>query len=169
LELNSSGSSNPSILKVLDYEVQMFLGTRHLLSNSKFGEGRKALIAKNAIVESSLIHTRILADIFLSRSKYPDDIHLQDLGLVNNGESGVLIKSLEDAYGKPKDKNSNCWTINKMLAHPTTLRSESYDYSIVYQTLDSPITALIKHIYSSLSRPIPFHQSEKDVSPNNKV
>ena len=161
MEHNLYSPSSHSTLKVLDYEVQMFLGTRHLLSHLQFGEGLEAQLAKNAIVESSLIHTRILADIFLSRSKYPDDINLRNLGFDSNSESEVLVKSLEVAYGKTNDKNGNCWTINKMLAHPTTLRSESYNYTAVYAGLDGPITALINHIYSLSDRPIPPYQSGK--------
>jgi hypothetical protein len=159
MEYTPSSSNSLSAWKVLDYEVQMFLGTIHLRRLSFIGKEPKAQIVRNALVESSLLHTRILADIFLSRSTYPDDIHLRDLGFDNFEEDDTFSKeidALDQAYGKSKDENSKCWIINKMLAHPTSQRSESYDYSPVFSALDDLITALINHIYSIVRRPLPF-------------
>jgi hypothetical protein len=145
--------------RILDYEVQMFLGIDHLRSHLKVGGGIETQLFKNALVESSLLHIRILTDIFLSRGKRTDDINLEQLGFSTNSIEPVIaekIKALTIVYGEASDQTSNCWTINKRLAHPTTHRTEGYNYSNLFESLDKPLKAIIEYIYDREKRPLPF-------------
>lgn len=140
---------------VMDYEVQMYFGTSHVRNNLQCVESDNTRVLKNALVESSLIHARILADILTSKGKMPDDINLKDL----ISERSILIEeisALETAYGKSNEENSICWTINKRFAHPTSHRSDSYDYSKEFNELDFHIKPLIIRIYSLAKRPLPI-------------
>jgi len=145
--------------RILDYEVQMFLGIGYLRSNLKVEGGVEAQLIRNALVESSLIHIRILTDIFLNKGNQPDDIKLEQLGFdVKSSETMFRekINVLRSAYGESKDPTSNCWAINKRLAHPTTHRTEGYDYSSLFAAMDEPLKKLIKYIYEFEKRPLPF-------------
>lgn len=162
---NSTHNIKDEIWRILDYEVQMFLGTGHLRSLRIEGNNEAQLI-RNALVESSLLHIRILTDIFLSRGKQPDDITLEVLGFDSNANEPTLaenIKKLAMAYGKASDRESNCWIINKRLAHPTTHRTKGYDYSNVFATLEKPLKAIIEYIYSSVKRQLPFPLTTRDI------
>jgi hypothetical protein len=152
-------SDKARVWDVVGYEVLMFLGTSHVRKHLKGGNGPNTQIIRNALVESSLLHMRILADIFLSRGSKPDDIHLEELGFVVSGQDDVLadkIGAFEKVYGKSSDKNSKCWIINKMLAHPTTHRSDRYAYGTVFNELDIPLKSIIEYIYSSTRRQLPY-------------
>ena len=145
--------------RILDYEVQMFLGIGHLRSNLKIDGGHEAQLIRNALVESSLLHIRILIDIFLSRGKQYDDINLEQLGYDSKSIEPIFlekINTLKRVYGEPSDKTSNCWTINKRLAHPTTHRTEGYDYSNLFKSLDKPLKEIIHYFYENQARPLPF-------------
>ena len=142
---------------VLDYEVQMYLGTSYLRENLKGENGPNTQIIRNSLVESTLLHIRILSDLLLNRCKYPDDINRTKLGLnFEEGELAEKVKALADKYGQPKEKNSNCWIINKKLAHPTTHRSDSYDYAEVFNSLDKPLKDLIECVYTLKEKNTPF-------------
>ncbi len=154
-----SRSEKSRAWKVVGYEVLMFLGTDHVRKHLRGGTGPNTQIIKNALVESSLLHMRILADIFLSRGKQPDDIHLERLGFSVGEEDVTLtdkVNALERVYGKSSVRESVCWTINKMLAHPTMHRSESHDYSDVFNKLDQPLGSIIEYIYRSAKRQLPY-------------
>ena len=145
--------------RILDYEVQMFLGMDHIRSHLKVDGGVNAQLLQNALVESSLLHIRILTDIFLSRAKWSDDIKLEQLGFASNSNDSILaerISALAAAYGEASDSASNCWSINKRLAHPTIHRSEGYNYSTLFATLDKPLRAIIEYVYNSAKRSLPF-------------
>jgi len=153
----SSSEINAKVWRILDYEVQMFLGIDYVRSHLQV-KGNAQLI-KNALVESSLLHVRILADIFLSRGKQADDIDLEQLGFSTDSIEPILVEkvnALAVAYGKANDPTSNCWILNKMLAHPTKYRTEGYDYSKLFAVLDEPLRAIIEYIYDCAKRPPPF-------------
>lgn len=154
-----SQDTKSSVWEVLEYEILMFLGTSHVRRHLKGGNGPNTQIMKNALIESSLLHIRILADIFLSRGNRPDDIRLTELGFILSQEDSILaekIGALEKVYGKSSEENSKCWVINKMLAHPTTYRSNTYDYGNVFDELDKPLKSIIEYIYSTTGRRLPY-------------
>ena len=49
---------------VVEYEVEMFIQTSELLSSER-PEFKNMSVVRNAIIESRLLHTRILVDVFL--------------------------------------------------------------------------------------------------------
>ena len=121
MEYTSSSSNSLSAWMVLDYEIWMFLGTRHLRRHSFTGKEPEAQLVRNSLVESSLLHIRILADIFLSRRTYPDNIYLRDLGLDNLVEDDTFSKeidALDQAYGKSKKKTANAGLSTKYSLTP---------------------------------------------------
>ena len=84
-------------------------------------------------------YTRQLADILLSRGRGADDINLSDL---LPGFLPTLIGKLRSEYGNGSSQGDACWTLNKKLAHPTTHRTDSHDYS----DLLTRLTPLLDHI-----------------------
>ena len=156
---DSTSNTKDKAWRILDYEVQMFLGIGYLRSHLKVEGGNEARLVQNALVESSLLHIRILTDIFLNRGKQPDDINLEQLGFDAKAIEPIFsekINTLRSVYGKSSDQSSNCWTINKRLAHPTLHRTEGYDYSNLFKSLDEPLKKIIEYIYACEGRPLPF-------------
>ena len=87
----------------------------------------------NAIAESLLLHTRILMDILKSKtSQDGDDIKLTDL---LPGFAPSRLQQLTELYGDRNTEGSPCWTINKYLAHPTKLRTDSHEYTDIVEKL----------------------------------
>ena len=126
---------------IFKYEVDMFRATLSLCNN-----GSKEFFAQavqNALVESLLLHARILVDILLSRSPGSDDVTL--FQLLPNFTSPDLYE-LKTLYRSWRDPGSPCWILNKMLAHPSSLRSDHYDYSAPMQRLAPCIMKLIAQI-----------------------
>ncbi len=141
-------STNDSWI-IFDYEVEMYFSTRVAIAN------RQDRILKNALVESAMLHTRILVDILLDRGSSPDDLHLEDL-LPTSKKSKALesaLVSLKSAWGNSSKVNSPCWTLNKMLAHATTLRSASHDYGAVMNAVDPHVIMAIGEIATLADRP----------------
>lgn len=102
----STGNIRDKAWRILDYEVQMFLGVDYIRSHLKVDGGGEAQLIRNALVESSLIHIRILTDVFLSRTKWSDDIKLEQLGFDLNSNDPILaekISTLAVAYGEASD------------------------------------------------------------------
>lgn len=131
-----------ALWEVYDYEVSMFremlrIGTSPV-ECQKFPPP-----VQNAIVESMLLHLRILVDILLSRGSGSDDINLRDL--LPSFKSSVRTK-LTTAYGDGKTVNSPCWQLNKRLAHPTQIRSSSYSYNHVLHALVPLVIQLLNEI-----------------------
>jgi hypothetical protein len=152
-------TTNEKVWRILDYKVQMFLGIDYVRSHLRIEGVNDARLIRNALVESSLLHIRILTDIFLSRGKRPDDINLEQLGFDIDSIEQIFaekISALLTAYGDPSDQTSNCWIVNKRLAHPTTYRTEGYDYSELFNSMDMPLKVIIESIYGYAKRPIPF-------------
>jgi hypothetical protein len=126
---------------VHDYEVDMF---RSLLDLCKTGKHKSfPHPIPNATVESLLLHTRILVDILLSRDQGSDDVKLKELLPAFDSPK---IAELEQRYGNRKIEKSPCWTLNKMLAHPSSLRSDGYDYTATMNELEPLILSLLEEI-----------------------
>ena len=112
--------------RVFDYEVDMFEKTLGLCRCDALKSFDHPI--PNAVLESLLLHTRILCDILLSRGRDPDDIKLK--GLLP-GFASSEIKKLELAYGKSDMKDTPCRHLNKRLAHASIVRSAAdyFDHS----------------------------------------
>ena len=150
-----NASDDPWI--VFDYELQMYFETRNL---SKYFSAKSPLdvintINKNAVVESLILHTRIMTDILVSKGLQNDDIVLKDL-LPDwcNSEIGMtLITKLDNAYGKANKKDSPCWVINKMLAHPTRWRTDRFEYGSSLRQIEPLIFEILSEIETIINRP----------------
>lgn len=97
----------------------------------------------NAITESLILHVRSLIEIILSSGHQKDDLKLADL--LPNFNS-PRIEELRTLYGKHSQENSPCWIINKKLFHPTSLRSDSFDYTTTVNLLSPVILGLLDEI-----------------------
>lgn len=109
---------------VYDYEVDMFKGLLSLCRSDIFEQHSRYV--QNAIVEALLLHTRILADILLSRDSASDAVTLKTL---LPGFEPSRLAELKRLYGTRNVEGSPCWTLNKHLAHSTNVRSDSHDYT----------------------------------------
>jgi hypothetical protein len=126
---------------VYDYEVWMFTELRKLDSIGTDKIFQQLIV--NAIAESTLLHLRILTEILISKG-YPDDIKLKE-HLLPEFKSR-RVDDLRMEYGSSDAEGTPCWTLNKMLAHPSLLRSNSYDYTPVLNTLVPCILPLLEEI-----------------------
>jgi len=143
---------------VFDYETQMYFETRNLLQHLSTKDPKNIInrIAKNATVESQLLHTRIMTDILISKGSEDDDITLKDsLPEWCNSENGkTLIEKLKNTYGKRNEKDSPCWIINKMLAHPTRWRTDRFDYGKPMRQIEPLIFEILSEIGKITLRPM---------------
>lgn len=131
----------PTDWTVYDYEVDMFKGMYIQCRNDVLAS--YSLHVRNAIVESLLLHTRNLVDILLSRDTEPDAINLKTL---LPGFSPTQLGTLAKLYGSGKMAGSPCWTLNKMLAHSTSLRTDHFDYTATLETLRPIINSCLDEI-----------------------
>ena len=140
--MNASDSPNDPWV-VFDYEVDMFRNLYQLLATGNPQYQGLSHYIKNAIVESAVLHTRILVGILLSRGPEPDDINLSNLA---PGFSCPEIDQLSQTYGRRNDNSTPCWTFNKMLAHATSQRTDSFDYSIPLNQLATLINNIVDQV-----------------------
>jgi hypothetical protein len=119
--------------QVFNYEVYMLFYTTYLSAlYTKQINGNIEKARLNAIVESRLLHIRILTELLLSNNKNPDkdNIVLEDIVPIGqqNDKLESYISELRKKYGTRKNEGSPRWTLNKMLAHPSRIRGSSYNY-----------------------------------------
>lgn len=137
----SSTTGEPWV--VFDYEVEQFHAMCKLLETGNEEYAALSLHLQNAVVESVLLHTRILVDILRSNGTYADDIKLS--ALLPSFTSEILTQ-LKTLYGKSGTENSPCWTINKYLAHPTSHRGSEYDYTDLLSQLAPLILLIVQEV-----------------------
>jgi hypothetical protein len=138
--MSKANTKQQSLWVVYDFEEDMFKRTL-LLSAGECNKFPHPI--PNAIVESMLLHLRILVDILLSRGSGNDDINLTDL---LPGFKSPLVDLLKTTYRSSKKVGSPCWNLNKRLAHPTQVRSSSYNYSPLLKDLAPVVLRLLDHI-----------------------
>jgi hypothetical protein len=126
---------------VYKYEVDMFQATLALVrSESDY----LPLVIRNALVESMLLHLRILVGILLSHG-WEDDVKLKE---ILPGFQSANVDKLKELYGDRKQVGSCCSTLDKMLAHASKVRSDQYDYSSLVNKLLPTISALLAEIHA---------------------
>jgi hypothetical protein len=129
---------------IVAYEAKMLFGLCEVLGDPAAQPGND--LVANAIVESACLHTRILIDILLSKdSGRGDDIRLDQLV---PGFRPPSVDRLRIAYGHARTQGSPCWTLNKMVAHPTLKRGTSHDYTGVIRQLLPLIEAVWQDVQS---------------------
>lgn len=135
--------------QVFNYEIQMYFETRIRLKHLKTdGRDSRVMVIKNALTESLVLHTRIMVDILISKGSGNDDITLKDL-LPDWPQSEIgrqMIGELKSAYGKSDIQNSPCWVFNKMLAHPTRWRADSYNYFPALKQIEHHVLSILREI-----------------------
>jgi len=129
-----------------EYEVMMFFGTAKR-RREKEGE---LVVIENAIVESELLHIRVLSDVLLGRGHQDDDVSFEDLLPAAQRPKELLdaLQELQPAYGTRSDDGSPCWELNKRLAHLTVHRGDRYDYSRLFKTIEP----LLHRVLSQLAQ-----------------
>jgi len=97
-----------------------------------------------------------MTDILISKGSDNDDITLRALlpEWCNSENGKILIEKLRNAYGKRNEKDSSCWVINKMLAHPTRWRTDRFDYSKPLRQIEPIIFEVLSEIEKVTHRPI---------------
>jgi len=136
---NAAPSSGPLDLWVVPgYEADMFFTLCRFLEQGNQDYARLHHHVQNAVVESALLHTRILVDIFLSRGN-KDDIRLSDL---LPGFQSQALEDLRRAYGDGGMNGTPCWTLNKMLAHSTKQRRDRHDYTALLNQMHPLLAAI---------------------------
>jgi len=130
----------PNEWEVFDYEVMMLNQTGAIL-----GGGIVAGALHNAVVESHLLHTRILVDILTSYCKQNDDLRLS---VLLPSFTSPRIDELRTAYGyaTPRDTTKPYYVLNKMLAHGTSVRSDKFTYGPILQQLVPSFPDLLKEV-----------------------
>lgn len=128
---------------VFDYEVDMYQWTLKLLGV------QHDVHIHNALLESHLLHTRILVDILTSRTNDDDDIKLSELlpGFTSPSVDELLTtykNGFVGSDGKPAD--SPYKQLNKRLAHPDKIRSDSHNYWDVMHLLMPKIDAVLAEV-----------------------
>jgi hypothetical protein len=130
----------------------MFNATYEIVLNQTALDQLPKVLA-NAVEESAVLHTRILCDVFLSKSITVDDIRLSRLfpNWHNDTKYDSIkdrIRDLRKLYGKAQKPGSHCWVFNKMMAHPTAHRGDSYDYTKALRSLRPVIKEIVWEIES---------------------
>ena len=156
---STSAATNP--WEIVAYEARMLFDLCRAINDEAFDRFPK--IIKNALVESACLHTRILVDILLSKdSGKGDDIRLNQLLPAFSHPS---VDRLKSAYGDGRSPQPQppwpCWTLNKMIAHPTLKRGSSHDYTSTIKMLLPLIEAVWREIekyhqllLSKMARPV---------------
>lgn len=153
--INSSASSEghqhtmdtatpaPDPWVVFNYEADMFFAMCGLLEEGDPAYAALSGPVRNAVVESGLLHTRQLIDVLRSLGNDPDDINLS--GLLP-GFQPARLDELREVYGNRNVIGSPCWTLNKRLAHATSHRGASYDYTSLLRQLVPLLADVVRDV-----------------------
>jgi hypothetical protein len=128
---------------VYDYEVSMFRGTRPPFQLPR--EFQR--VYSSALVESRVLHTRILCDLLLG-TRFLHDISLDDL---LPGFAPMALDRLRRDYGDGSPGTLR-YIFVKKLAHPTNMRSKSYDYGKEIGMLEPTLETLFDEVYAERMR-----------------
>jgi hypothetical protein len=137
--------SNP--FDVVNYEIEMFLGAQilqktkiHSATQDKILEG----FLRNAITESQVLHIRVLTEVFLSQGR-KDDIKIDNLIPNWSLDNIEAFKQLEAAYIERLETGESPKVyIDKLLAHATTKRADSFNWAPVVRRMNPPIINVLK-------------------------
>lgn len=161
--MDTKTSVSEASWQAFEYEVWMFVEIRR-----RRAAGESDTVLRNALVETSLLHIRILVDVLLNRSRDHDDIIIDNL--VPQGARSVettsALKRLRDAYGDSKREGTPCWTINKRLAHLTAVRGPRYDYTDLFQSIEPILEHAILCVAKECGRP-KLVQTVDQIRPNS--
>jgi hypothetical protein len=129
---------------IYDYEVTMFMQMSALCMNGC--RNHFSVPIQNALVESMLLHLRIVVDMLLSKGSEDDDLKLTNL---LPGFTSKHTERLKSAYGTRNTAGSPCWTINKRLAHATVGRAEPMAH---YTPILEPLVRIIMELLNEIEK-----------------
>lgn len=111
-------------------------------------------VMRNAVTESVVLHARQLCEIFLCRSSEGDNINLAHLVPATEQSARLkeLITELERKYGSRRQQQSPCWVFNKMLMHPTDVRTDGYNYEPALNAVRPVLKDIVAEIESITGR-----------------
>lgn len=130
---------------VFNYEADMFLDLCTMFQEQQQGLSALPQVIQNAVVESMLLHIRQLADIVLSKSKSSSSDDIVLAALIQSYRPSQLDE-FRQLYGDHNTPSCPCWTINKVLAHATSKRSSSYDYTPLVSQLAPILKEIVQEI-----------------------
>jgi hypothetical protein len=141
-----AGQYQPDYWEPVEYEIGMLRTARDMNATQPLTGD-----LKNIVVESLLLHTRNLCELFLpDNEKRDDDIKLTDL-FDDDWETSARyvevkkqVDALRLAFGDRGNPNSLRGALNKRLAHLTRHRAEALGYD--YTPLIAPLESLIETI-----------------------
>lgn len=144
---------------ILNYEIQMYFGARHLQSFPINGASRSlTTLQASAMTEVKALHVRILLDIFLER-KNSDDINIDDILPDWREKNQTVVHNLEIAYNKKLEIGKTPkWYLNKYLAHPDKRRGDHFDWAPVIKRMDTPLKEVFKTLPTEKLHALVFFQ-----------
>jgi hypothetical protein len=103
------------------------------------------LYTTNALAESRVLHIRVLAEVFLSGGR-DDDIKANRILSEWCKQNSGILEELDHAYKTdlPEYGENPKTLIDKHLAHATSKRGESFQWSPVIQRMEQPLISLLK-------------------------
>lgn len=142
--MQTRGRKSDEDIRAFRNEVYMYRQTR-LLPITTY-----ELVLRNAVVESALLHTRVLIDTLLDRDSRvdDDDLLLRDLAPTAYPQPLIdAIARLRTAYGTRKNPDSPCSILNKHVMHLTKACMSGFNfYAAVFQVLDPLVGAVLAEI-----------------------
>jgi hypothetical protein len=151
--------------EVFKYEADQFIAMCNLLQPGNRDYAALLLPVQNAVVESALLHTRQLADILLSLDPHTDAIKLKDV--YSAPSEPTRLDELRTAYSDWNTAGSPRQIINKQLAHATTSRSDSYDYTPLINKLAPLLADIIQEVRAQHAAAMPpAHAKKPSVRPH---
>jgi hypothetical protein len=141
ITLGSEPSPLDPKLAILNYEIDMYLAARAMLSKGEFEEGP----LRNAIVESAVLHARNLCNFFCGPYKKGD---LRPSYVLDPKKEPfpALKRELCKAYDGLKDGVNPRKSFSMLVAHMTTAREthfRGYDYHREFSAIDPSLRRLM--------------------------
>jgi hypothetical protein len=149
---------------VLNYEIQMYFGARHLQAYLIKGADQNIIsLQTSALTEVKALHVRIVVEMFQKR-KYPNDINIDDLLPDWREKNAIVARNLENAYDKKlKIGESPKWYLNKYLAHPDKRRGDHFDWKPVIVRMDTPLKNVFRTLPAEKLFALKYFQKYLDV------
>ncbi len=142
--------------EILDYELMQLGGLwKHFQAGS---HNAQPLDIRNAMVESAIIHLRIVLEMLKDQPQKNDDYCLKDLILMackpiglpaliqiytdDSTYSGFVVALLKGDPGTNMKKSPK-WQIDKLMFHPTKNRTTSHDWTPILNVLVPRLSPVI--------------------------
>lgn len=136
--------------EAVEYEYMMYFR-----SKARKAERPADQVFKNAMVESQLVHARMLADFLIIEQKKQfglDDVTLKDLIPAVRDEIRAEIDEFASKYGKQHDDGTLCWQLNKLIVHLTHHRAGSGNHNALFEALELALEPVLRLVAAKSQR-----------------